>query len=299
VPRVSTVIPTYNRAALVCRAVESALAQDAPPDEIIVVDDGSTDGTADALARFGDRVRCVRQANAGVAAARNRGVRAATGEWVAFLDDDDVWLPGHLARVRRAIAATDGAAALYFSDARLGDDDTLWAQARFAPRGEHELRADAEGWALAPRQPLMTPAVVISRAAYLGCGGQDEALPCREDTHLFLKLGLTLPLCAVAGAGARVTPDAAGARLTSAHPSDGRGYLDASVRLCEDLLARLPALRPAARRELRRRLAVAHWRRARLAWRERRLGPCAAELARSLRWEPRVAAGRFASWSPG
>ena len=294
----TAVIPTFNRAALVCRAVESALAQELPPDEVIVVDDGSSDGTAEALARFGERVRCLRQANAGVAAARNAGVRAASSDWIALLDDDDVWLPGHLARMRKAIAATDGVAALYFSDARLGDTDTLWSQADFTAHGEHELRTDAEAWILAPRQPLMTPAVVVSRAAYLGCHGQDERLLCREDTHLFLKLGLTRPVCAVAGAGARVTPDAAGARLTSAHPATGRRYLDASVRLTEDVLERVHPLTPAARRELRRRLAVAHWRRARLAWREHRLGPCAAELARSLRREPRVAAGRFASWSP-
>ena len=297
--RISAVIPTYNRAALVCRAVESALCQEPPPDELIVVDDGSTDATAEALARFGARVRCLHQSNAGVAAARNAGVRAAGGEWIALLDDDDVWLPGHLARMRRAIAATDGAAALYFSDARLGDGETLWSQAGFAPLGEHELRADSQSWTLASRQPFMTPAVVISRAAYLLCGGQDEALPCREDTHLFLKLGLTVPLCAVAGTGARVTPDATGARLTDTHASDGRRYLDASVRLTEDVLARLPGLQPSARRELRRRLAVAHWRRARLAWSERRLGPCVVELARSLRWEPRVAAGRLAAGGTG
>jgi glycosyltransferase involved in cell wall biosynthesis len=299
VTRISAVIPTYNRAALVCRAVESVLSQEGPPDELIVVDDGSTDGTAEALARFGSRVRRIHRPNAGVAAARNAGVLAAAGQWIALLDDDDVWLPGHLARMRHAIAATDGAAALYFADARLSDAETLWSQAGFAPRGEHELRADAESWALAPRQPLMTPAVVISRAAYLACGSQDEALPCREDTHLFLKLGLTRPLCAVAGVGADVTPDAAEARLTSAHPADGRRYLDASVRLAEDVLARLPELRHTARRDLRRRLAVAHWRRARLAWRERELGPCAAELARSVRCEPRVVASRLAAWSPG
>ena len=145
----------------------------------------------------------------------------------------------------------------------------------------------------------MTPAVVVSRAAYLECGGQDEALPCREDTHLFFKLGLTAPLCAVAGLGADVTPDAAGARLTSAHPASGRRYLDASVRLAEDVLARHPELRPADRRELRRRLAVAHWRRSRLAWRERRLARARAELARSVRWEPRVAVRQFAVWSLG
>jgi glycosyltransferase involved in cell wall biosynthesis len=92
------VIPTWNRARLVCEAVDSALAQGEERVEIIVVDDGSTDGTAELLtARFGTKVHQVRLAGqSGPGAARNAGVRVARGELLAFLDSDDIWLPGKL-----------------------------------------------------------------------------------------------------------------------------------------------------------------------------------------------------------
>lgn len=96
-PLISVVIPTYNRREKVVRAVRSALAQEGVSVEVIIVDDGSTDGTFDALNReFGDRVMVLRQVNAGVSAARNRGIDAASAEWVAFLDSDDEWLPEKL-----------------------------------------------------------------------------------------------------------------------------------------------------------------------------------------------------------
>src|SRR5688572_5767710 len=95
-PLVSVVIPTYNYGHLVAEAVDSALAQTYPAVEVLVVDDGSTDDTWDRLARYGDRIRCVRQANAGLSAARNTGIRAAHGEYVALLDSDDAFHPRKL-----------------------------------------------------------------------------------------------------------------------------------------------------------------------------------------------------------
>src|SRR5215212_11526906 len=100
-PLVSVVIPTYNRRRLVVEAVESALAQTYRPLEILVVDDGSTDGTEAELHRFGSAVRYLKQPNQGAAAARNRGIRAATGELVAFLDSDDLWAP---AKIEKQVA---------------------------------------------------------------------------------------------------------------------------------------------------------------------------------------------------
>lgn len=94
--QISVVIPAYNAEKYIARAVESVLKQTRPADEIIVVDDGSTDKTADMVRAFGDRVRLIQQPNAGVSAARNAGIRAARGNWIAFLDADDEWLPEKL-----------------------------------------------------------------------------------------------------------------------------------------------------------------------------------------------------------
>jgi hypothetical protein len=106
---ISVVIPTYNRAALVSGAIESALSQSVRPGEVIVVDDGSDDDTGAVVARFGSAVRYIRQANAGVGAARNRGAGEATGEWVAFLDSDDTWERDKLALQLAALGAVPGA----------------------------------------------------------------------------------------------------------------------------------------------------------------------------------------------
>ena len=91
-PKVSVIIPTYNRAAQVRNAIASVLAQTFSDLEVIVVDDGSSDGTGQILGEiFGDRIRYYAQANQGVSAARNRGIVEARGEWIAFLDSDDLW----------------------------------------------------------------------------------------------------------------------------------------------------------------------------------------------------------------
>ncbi|MBM2835200.1 MAG: glycosyl transferase [Candidatus Brocadiaceae bacterium] len=94
--QVSVVIPTYNRAPYVIMAIESVLAQSYQDYEIIVVDDGSTDGTRDVLEPYRDRIRYMYQDNKGVSAARNTGIQESRGEWIAFLDSDDEWLPNKL-----------------------------------------------------------------------------------------------------------------------------------------------------------------------------------------------------------
>jgi glycosyltransferase involved in cell wall biosynthesis len=93
-PQLSVIIPTYQRRDLVCEAVDSVLSQETGrPIEIIVVDDGSDDGTGDVLRKYGDRIRYFYQPNKGINCARNRGIREARGEFIALLDSDDVWLP--------------------------------------------------------------------------------------------------------------------------------------------------------------------------------------------------------------
>ena len=93
---ISVIIPAWNAQRHIARAIRSVLAQTRPADEIIVVDDGSTDGTADTVRAFGSKVSLITQLNGGVSVARNTGIAAATGEWIAFLDADDEWLPDKL-----------------------------------------------------------------------------------------------------------------------------------------------------------------------------------------------------------
>ena len=108
-PLVSVVMPAYNAGPYIEQAIRSVLEQDYPNIELIVVDDGSKDGTPEAVeALFGDRVRVLRQKNGGPAAARNLGIRASNGTLLAFLDADDVWLPGKLqAQVSYMLAHPD------------------------------------------------------------------------------------------------------------------------------------------------------------------------------------------------
>lgn len=102
-PRVSVVMPCYNGEAYLAAAIDSVLGQTVTDLELIVVDDGSTDGSAIVLSRYGDRIRVLRQANAGVSAARNAGVAAAQGEFLAFLDSDDWWEPEFLQEMLAAM----------------------------------------------------------------------------------------------------------------------------------------------------------------------------------------------------
>ncbi|MDD1679226.1 MAG: glycosyltransferase, partial [Methanomicrobiales archaeon] len=95
-PSVSVVIATYNRAALLGETIESVLKQRFRDFEIIVVDDGSTDGTQEVLKTYGDKIRCFHQENRGPSAARNLGIRQARGRWIAIQDSDDLCAPDHL-----------------------------------------------------------------------------------------------------------------------------------------------------------------------------------------------------------
>jgi len=126
---ISCIIPTYNRAHLVCDAIDSALAQTYPCHEIIVVDDGSTDNTQQVLAeRYGKKIRYIWQENQGVSAARNRGIEAATGEWLAFLDSDDIWLRQKLEFQISAVVQFPSARAVYADDGQMNTDNE-YAQA--------------------------------------------------------------------------------------------------------------------------------------------------------------------------
>ena len=134
--RLSVVIPTWNRAGLVGEAVESALGQEGGDLEVIVVDDGSTDGTAEVIdRRFGNRVMLLQMpTRSGVGAARNEGVCQATGDLLAFLDSDDLWLPGKLKAELDVLERFPDAEAIV-SDSRFIVDGQFVGTSRFAENG--------------------------------------------------------------------------------------------------------------------------------------------------------------------
>ena len=179
----SVVIPTYNRARMVCRAIDSVRAQRHPPSEIIVVDDGSTDGTAALLTkRYGGAITLLRQENRGVAAARNSGVAAARGEWVAFLDSDDVW---HPEKLQRQIAWHRENPQIEWS--HTGE---RWIRnGREVRQKAHHAKPEGACFHRTLTRCTIAPSsVVIRRTLLEACGGFDEAFRVCEDFDLWLRL---------------------------------------------------------------------------------------------------------------
>ena len=292
-PRFSVVIPTFNRAETVCRAVECVLRQAYPAGEVIVVDDGSRDATRERIEAFGEQVRYLYQDNAGAASARNRGAAEARFPWLAFLDSDDIWFPSYLEQMAAAIEGTDGAAVVYFSDAEFEEfspPQNRWARVGFEAGAPYELLKDAVDIVLAEGQPMLLPFSVFQRSAYLAVGGLWERLPAGEDTHLFVRLGLVNPMCAVPVLGGVVkgVPEEEG-RLTGAFGPRAIQHWDCSVLLWNDILERTPNLAPPRRRLFIRRIADAYWRKSILALKQHKLLSAARSLGRSFMHDPSVA----------
>ena len=132
-PKVSIIIPTYNTANYISEAVDSALAQTYPDSEIIVVDDGSTDGTRQLLESYGHRIRYIYQDNQGVSTARNKGVQEAQGEYMAFLDADDIWYPDKIMK-EVSVAEQNLQVPLFFSDAESFNEKGLLKSSNMPPR---------------------------------------------------------------------------------------------------------------------------------------------------------------------
>jgi glycosyltransferase involved in cell wall biosynthesis len=289
-PRVSVVIPTYNRAGLVVRALESALAQSLPGAEVIVVDDGSTDDTPAQIGALGTSVRYVRQQNQGCARARNVGAAMATGEWIAFLDSDDVWTPTHLERVSTAIVATGGRGVLYFANVDW-EGRALWSSTGFSISRDHEMVEDGSEWLLRPSHPCLLPASVVRADAFRAVGGFKEGMTVRSDTHLLWRLGIGRPICAVSGVGAVATNDGRANRLTPDSSAPTRAYCDRSIELYSDTLAAKPDLAKPYRSILVKGLARAYVSRAGVDWREQHRLGALSYVGRGLRTDP-AGAGR-------
>lgn len=180
----SVIIPAYNQARYVGAAVESGLGQSYPPAEIIVVDDGSTDETPALLAGYGEAIQVIRQENQGLAAARNRGIAAAQGEWLAFLDSDDRWRPDYLQQMAAVVAIAPRPVAAFAAWQYMDSSGTVMPQA-VIPFGGDVQRVAAE---LVWRNSLLPSAAVVRREAAGQVGGFDTGLAACEDWDMWLRL---------------------------------------------------------------------------------------------------------------
>ncbi len=187
-PLVSAVIPTFNRAGMLREAVASVLGQDYDRIELIVVDDGSTDDTPAVLETFGSAVKALRRENRGVSAARNAGIKAASGDLIAFLDSDDLWLPEKIS------VQVD-----FFKrnkDAWICQTEEIWIRngLRINPKKKHRKRS---GLIFEPSLHLclVSPsAVMIRKDLFDRVGMFDETLPACEDYDLWLRIGALYPV---------------------------------------------------------------------------------------------------------
>jgi glycosyltransferase involved in cell wall biosynthesis len=293
---ISVVIPTYNRAHLIQRALKSVLNQSKLPAEIIVVDDGSTDDTQSLVESYDDIVRYVYQDNAGASAARNNGVYLANSEWVAFLDSDDIWLPSHLNRISNAICSTNGVADLYFDNTIRTNEEggqLLWEMANFDICGDYKVAYPKDEWGFFERQPMMLQSSVIKRQKYLVEGGLNTSLISREDTHFFYKFCLRNKICAVAGCGVKMTSDDNPSnRLTQKGQVYERGY-SMQVEMFTDLLRSVPNLSPKHRDKFRNGLGDAHMNLAKIAYQKKQFGKMFWEMFMSFKALPQKFQQRF------
>jgi len=209
-PKVSVVIPTYNRAQRVIHAIESVLVQTYRVDDIIVVDDGSTDDTRRMLDRareakpcMGQVVRYFRQANQGPSVARNKGLEEAKGDWIAFLDSDDLWLSEKVAYQLRALQAFEHSAEACFTDIQFTGSSDIRSTV-FELRGERDKRLTG----LVPdsvrlmldrtRTPIVFVQTLVTKTNLArAVGGFDPELRWSEDADFLFRLACKTSFCFV------------------------------------------------------------------------------------------------------
>ena len=186
---ISVIIPTFNRKQLLLEAVESVRRQSFRDWELLVVDDGSTDGTDQVIeSLISDGIRCIRQEHSGVSAARNRGIRAARNDWIAFLDSDDYWHKQKLQQQFEALEANPEYLAVH--------TDEIWIRSgvRVNPRKHHRKRS---GWMFhhCLRLCLISPSSILLHRSLLDESGLfDESFPVCEDYELWLRITARRPV---------------------------------------------------------------------------------------------------------
>lgn len=183
-PLFSTIIATYNRAGLIGATLDSVLAQDETDQEVIVIDDGSTDTTPEILAGYGDRITVITQANGGAAAARNAGIEKARGRYIALIDSDDLWLPWTLTTYRQAIEQHNQPAFIASHTRAFSDSPPTLeqAEAKFTPYDDFYASCADGSWV-----PLC--GATVRADAMRQVGGFANHRHNYEETDLWMRLG--------------------------------------------------------------------------------------------------------------
>ncbi|MDP3704046.1 MAG: glycosyltransferase [Candidatus Omnitrophota bacterium] len=285
-PTVSVITPTYNRAALVREAIESILAQTFADWEAVVVDDGSTDSTPEILrdyARRDPRIRVARQNNQGLTAARNHGLRLAQGEFIAFLDDDDLWLPEKL-HVQVAFMRTHPQAALSYS--------------RFYLLGSRN-----GGQPVYPKRPGMTyrelvqgnfiqvPTVMVRRNGLDAVGEFSPAYRGAQDFDLWLRIARRYPIGFID-------------QPLACYRKHGANMTAKLVPMYEERIAVLKTIRPdrrlgVTRALVHRQIAMYHYRMARLHLDGRDYREAAGQFLQAVWHDPFVGSAMRWEWQRG
>jgi len=222
VPAVSVVIPTYNRAEMLAQALRSVRAQTFTDYEIVIVDDGSTDGTAEVVGSFTDeRIKYLRQENRGSSAARNAGIDWAEGKYVAFLDSDDAWLPEKL-EVQVAAFERHPTVGLVSCRSLTIDpsNECVLPLELLRPPGD-EIVADFHREIIVSNR-FMTPALVVKREIIERVGGFDESLRYAQDWDLWIRIARECECCLLGRylAAVRVHPESATSSLAGTLEAD-------------------------------------------------------------------------------
>ena len=189
---ISIIIPLYNKEASIAQALDSVMAQECQDFEVVVVDDGSTDAGAAVVENYGDpRIRLVRQANAGVSVARNRGIEEARGEYVAFLDADDVWMPGFLSEIvalQKEFPQCRAQATNYVFNSNGVKSPTILRKIPFS--GERGVLVNYFEVASCSHPPVWTSAVCIERRLLLEIGGFPVGIKSGEDLLVWARVAV-------------------------------------------------------------------------------------------------------------
>jgi glycosyltransferase involved in cell wall biosynthesis len=274
---VSAVIPAFNEERFIATAIESVLSQTYPPVECIVVDDGSTDGTAEVARGFGSQVRLVQGESRGAAAARNRGADLAEGDMLAFLDADDRWLPERLERQVKELEAEPRAAAVMCAVEVVDSDQRPLGVIRPDPEPtiEELLQFRSELGSTGSN-------LLATRECYEAIGGFDETLPSKAGAEDWLMIFRLLER----GALTTIPDVLVQYRVHGGNYSAGAARLEADILHAFNRIYSDPAVQPRVKRLRRRAYANLHRMLAGSYYVEGRYREFGRHVAKSIAWHP-------------